>query len=461
MSPKLFMKSATPGYQMQSHPDHESSIDGWIDLLPLEEYIFVQSLSQDPATSDLTRRWMVSQCLPQLTLPTFDGSAIKWVEFVIQFKSMVHDQPYLSSAQRMSYLVQHLEKEAKRAVQGLSNDWYGYVMGLQRLKFMFGQRASVAQSHLEKVTRGKEITDEDFVGLLKLYYNISDCLLTLSRLGYYSDLLSTDVLRQTIRRLPQYLQNKWCERSYHIRRTEEPTLVHLESWLQDRIMAKKDPYVSSLKSSWEDHKSSKKGNYATGSTPASDEEHKRDETAVCIICSKGHFIFKCDTYLKMKPKKRLEFVRVNKLCFNCLRDDHVVRNCKSRYCYITDCGRRHHTTLHDAYEANKDANTIPNKDHGEKADDAKGCELVGCDKTVNSNAVMASVSVRMAYLKVVPVMVQTPKGDVRTYAFLDDGSESSFIREDFAKTHGIKGLAESIIISTITNKGEKLKCDYW
>ena len=58
----------------------------------------------------------MQQNLPRILIPVFDGSPTKWLEFAIKFKYLVHDLQFLTNTQRMTYLLQHLEGEAKRAV---------------------------------------------------------------------------------------------------------------------------------------------------------------------------------------------------------------------------------------------------------------------------------------------------------------------------------------------------------
>ena len=104
--------------------------------------------------------WIVQQHLPQIQLSTFNGEALQWVDFVMKFKDIVHDQEYLSDNQKYQLLLQHLTGEAKRAVKGFSNDTQGYVMSLKKLKYLFGRRPRIAQAVLVKVTNGKMIQND-------------------------------------------------------------------------------------------------------------------------------------------------------------------------------------------------------------------------------------------------------------------------------------------------------------
>ena len=75
----------------------------------------------------------------------------------------------------------------------------------------------------------------------------------------------------------------------------------------------------------------------------------------------------------MEDNKRFEFVRSNKLCFNCLKTRHMSTDCNSRSCYETRCNGKHNTALHGyfmkraAREKNND-----NGDNNSNKDNVKG-----------------------------------------------------------------------------------------
>ena len=58
------------------------SIDAWIEELSLHEK---QNLSRNTINQDITMAWLLQQNLPRIEIPTFNGSPLKWVEFVIKF----------------------------------------------------------------------------------------------------------------------------------------------------------------------------------------------------------------------------------------------------------------------------------------------------------------------------------------------------------------------------------------
>nr|XP_042897354.1 uncharacterized protein LOC122269252 [Parasteatoda tepidariorum] len=66
----------------------------------------------------------------------------------------------------------------------------------------------------------------------------------------------------------------------------------------------------------------------------------------CVLsCSENHPLYNCPAYKNLSINDRVEVVKTNKLCFNCLGNNHRVSNCKSKYS-CQNCKRRHHVTLH-------------------------------------------------------------------------------------------------------------------
>ena len=107
--------------------------------------------------------------------------------------------------------MQHVDGEAKRALQVFSTNKGGYIVALKRIKYMFGQKSRISQVCIAIITRGKPISNCDDESLLEFYYTMSDCVVALNQLKYIHDLHSSNVLRRALRRLPSKYHNKWAE----------------------------------------------------------------------------------------------------------------------------------------------------------------------------------------------------------------------------------------------------------
>lgn len=64
----------------------------------------------------------------------------------------------------------------------------------------------------------------------------------------------------------------------------------------------------------------------------------------CVACeAKRHPLYMCEKFKKLPIPKRIELVRAEKVCYNCLRS-HRDNPCKFSNCTI--CRRRHNILLH-------------------------------------------------------------------------------------------------------------------
>ena len=147
--------------------------------------------------------WLLKQNLSRIEIPTFNGSPSKWVEFLIKFKKILVNSVYLSNSQKLHYLQQHVPGIAKRAILGFSNDERRCIPSLKRLNYKFEQKSCIPEAHLNKITKGKQIENDDDKCLTEFFFSLNDCfLITLCQLNFESNIDSAGTLCQTICRLP-------------------------------------------------------------------------------------------------------------------------------------------------------------------------------------------------------------------------------------------------------------------
>ena len=175
------------------------SVDTWIDELSPYE---TQNLNRTTSIQDITIAW---QKLPCIEIPTFNGSSLKWVKFVIKFKEIVHNDVHLKSLQKLHYLQQNILGIAKRTMLGFSNEEWRYIPSLKRLKYKFEQKSRIVEDHLSQLKNGKQTSNNKKKELIKFDYSLSDYSLSvciLHQLKYESNIYSTNAVCETICCLP-------------------------------------------------------------------------------------------------------------------------------------------------------------------------------------------------------------------------------------------------------------------
>ena len=152
----------------------------------------------------------------------------------------------------------------------------------------------------------------------------------------------------------------------------------------------------------------------------------------------------------------------------------MVSECSSKNtCFQPDCGKKHHTTLHEYFlersaflkaKRKKKKEKNANDDNAEEeegvAEDAthNGLNIASPETTAEEGgmvAVCTSMTSKSVYLLVVAVTVHVNQQRFDTYALLDDGSQSSLLRYEFYQMIGAVGRKKSVYESTINCKAQK------
>ena len=150
-------------------------------------------------------------------------------------------------------------------------------------------------------------------------------------------------MQQTLARLSDKLLMRWSEYSLRMRKKEEPNLIHLEEWLQDRVMASRDSYLPQ--------------NRGRNLTTLQTSSWKEASTWSCPCCKQNHLLFKCERYKEKTDNQKLSFVKQHRLCFNRLSNSHSVRECLSEL--LQDwVQEKHHASIHDSLSSENSKETL-------------------------------------------------------------------------------------------------------
>ncbi|XP_077966657.1 uncharacterized protein LOC120343839 [Styela clava] len=221
--------------------------------------------------------------------------------------------------------------------------------------------------------------------------------------------------------------------------------AHLSNTFYGRLMAER--YVKS-RQQVNPRPRSARTYTTTSSTITTTKERKGDNKATkntqiqCLCCGDSHFLYNCTKFKDKDTKQRRDFVREYKACFNCLRAGHNVKDCRSTYtCQVNNCGKKHHTLLHDdTLSSQKPVNS------NAKSSGSNGPGV----SNVHANFISPNIENYPVRLMVVPVKVSANDSDRYsfTYAFFDYGSSRSFCTTDLAKSLGLQGETEECTIHT-------------
>ena len=142
----------------------------------------------------------------------------------------------------------------------------------------------------------------------------------------------------------------------------------------------------------------------------------------CLSCkNERHPLYSCSKFRSLPHADKVDLLKSNNHCLNCLRPGHFVKKCKSLN-RCKHCQRPHHTLLHKDSRDESSMTPVPN---------ASPIPPQSNSTVVPVNH--ASISSNML-LMTCRVTVETPQGTVNARALLDTGSSASFISERLAQS---------------------------
>lgn len=359
--------------------------------------------------------------LPKVDVECFDGSPLNFHHFMRNFEVNVADR-LSDDSQRLNYLINLCKGSVKEAIRPcvmLPSD-KGYKEALDILRRCYGKTHDIVQAAISSLFNIPCLSHGDVEGLKVLSTQMRRCLFTLEQIGRASDVDCTAYLVRIIEKLPRQLQERWAEVADSIISVDkEPTFRELMEFIEKR---------TSVASNLYGQLALRHVNPGLNVRPRSTMMALQQSTCLkCVECGKDHNLQECQNFLDKSVTGRMDTVKKNKICFMCLRANHLAKDCrKQNRCSEFGCGRRHHPLLHP----------------------------------VNANQPLASTDSRCGasfartpvYLGCVPVRVVGPSGTATTYAFVDNGSDTTLIRHDLAHSLGLKNTPCQLSINTVTGK---------
>ena len=380
--------------------------------------------------------------LPKPELLTFSGNPIDYCKFIKNFETNVESK-VSDDQMKLSYLIQYCKGEAKSSIEDcvLLSKHEGYKRARDILYSRYGRSHLIARSYVDKLVYGEPIKASDVDALSALALEMQKCEITLSQLGFVSDIDNSDSLRRIVKRLPTYMRVKWVDVAHSIMESgREPRFSDLSKFIDQKVRVANSTYgldlVRESKShvshkSHGSHKESEVKTKVTTLTTQNKEVMTSDRTE-CVCCSGTcNDLALCQKFKSMSLEARSEFVKLHKLCFNCLKGKHISRLCRTpKVCPVSECKGKHHTLLHKWVESTNDQSAADSSVNYTTKTDVKVQTCIG----------------------LVPVIIAGNNGKTyTTHALLDDGADKSMCDERLLKILDLESRPVTFKVTTMTS----------
>ncbi|XP_043063530.1 uncharacterized protein LOC122319801 [Drosophila ficusphila] len=232
--------------------------------------------------------------LPRLPLPTFDGTHTEYKNFMTSFMQLT-GRENLSSIEKFNHLLNYLKGPGLEAVKAFPVTSENFPKALDRLKARYDKPGLIFMETMTTIFKLQPVNSSNAQQLRSLIDISSALFSSQSSLGSDAQISEAMLIYLVMDKCDQQTRNKW---------NESLDYSSLPSWT-----------------------------FALTKT-------------TCVFCSSaGHRLMACDQLRNLDSLQRLEVVKKQGLCVNCLGKGHKVSNCPSKN-RCRSCNQPHHTLLH-------------------------------------------------------------------------------------------------------------------
>ncbi|XP_055622077.1 uncharacterized protein LOC129765689 [Toxorhynchites rutilus septentrionalis] len=279
--------------------------------------------------------------LPTISLPEFDGDYKQWLTFHDTFLALIHSNPDVPDIQKFHYLRAAVKGEAAQLIESIAISSANYILAWQTLEGRYANDYLLKKRHMQALFEIPSMKTECAATLHALVDEFDRHTKILRQLGEPTDSWSTILEHLLCTRLHNDTLKAWED---HASTVNEPNYNCLIDFLQRRIRVLEsisvNHHVETPRSCTSIHSTKKTPHFRLSSCSSITNLEGK-----CPACNQHHPLIKCQRFNKLSLSERQQLVNLKRLCLNCLKDDHMARNCPSNF-NCRHCNRRHHTLLH-------------------------------------------------------------------------------------------------------------------
>eukprot|EP00794_Sanderia_malayensis_P015519 gene15519-biopygen11979 len=361
--------------------------------------------------------------LPKFSLGKFNGDVMRFQAFWQSFTCTIDENEELPKIQKMSYLVNALEGQAYKAIEGMDLTEGNYDEVKEILKARFGKTQQIISSHMQALLNlGHKTT---MMSTREVYDNLNIHIRGLKSLGVTSKEYGSLLVPVVMTRLPS-------EIAIEVARKTTEDVWDIEEILE--IVRKEiEAREVSTKVKMNDRRPDRTSQQQVSGTTRAFVTADKQKQIQCFFCKNAHYASNCTVVQDVT--KRKELLKNTRRCFLCMKIGHTAKRCQSTI-KCRNCGKRHNTAICE----------------GEKHEEVKA-------KEEESTSTMASKVREGVLLQTAQAIVY---GDDKTKKtkiniLFDGGSQRSYITEELKKKLGLKGEKKETVNVNTFGTDKKIK----
>ena len=381
---------------------------------------------------------------PELT--TFTGEKELYHDWRAQFDIFV-DQTNVPAKVKMMMLKNSVSGKALKIIERLGYTPVQYKAALEKLEQKFGGEKRLLQRQLDNILQHPELSEDNLKQLEIFSDHLSDIVAKLEDHGHHNELVGVSTLYTAVQgKIPKSMLVSYQQ---WINDKERPDgLATFANWLARQVTYRIEA----------EETKERKGRGPKREAPkrSGSFQSVRTESQACPLCSENHKITDCKRWVEAPVVDRWGIAKRHKLCYRCLKTGHRGSRCRSESrCNIGGCQMTHHFHLHFERSQSSQPHPEPLPQQTETR-----------ESHTNSSSAVGAVGKDLnapgsVLLRTLPVWVSAGgKKRIKINAFLDDGSDTSYIRSEVVTALGIQADDKELTLSTLTDRNVRVKSKF-
>ncbi|XP_062704661.1 uncharacterized protein LOC134286964 [Aedes albopictus] len=399
--------------------------------------------------------------LPKIDLPKFSGDESRWISFRDNFLSMIHGNVDIPTVNKLQYLLQSLEGEARKPFESVDIQADNYAPTWDALMKRYDNKRFLRKELFRRLFELPTMKRESAQELNTLVDDFQRHVKALGKLGEPIQHWNTPLTFILCNKLDPYTLRAWEQET---RQKDEVKYDELIEFLTQQVRMLKS-VASDLQ-----YRSQGPSIKVAGPTPKipttvksivnSATNEPMSDAPPCHACSQKHQLFQCPTFANLSVVQRRELISQRSLCWNCFRPNHQAKVCKSKFSCRT-CHAKHHTLLHgQAALPEPIPNPVGSSNSSTQQPIPTTSANVGTDGSSNPPQVNLSVqsSRSTVLLETVVLSIVDKHGkEITARALLDSAAMSNFITKKLANTLATRQVAVDVAVAGIGESTKQIK----
>lgn len=409
--------------------------------------------------------------LPDIKLPSFDGSFDRWLEYKNSYLTMIHKRTDLDEIQKFHYLRSSLSGSALQVISALEFTQSNYIHAWNLLENRFHNTRLLTHNHLKSLFSIPSLKQESHTQIRRLIDTVLRNLRALKSLDEPTDSWDTIIIYLISTKLDSSTEREWENHKGSIlldsnRKLKLDDLLNFlknKADMLDMLNANQNKIYT--KSTLNDTKISQQNQKSTHSYVSTQNTLINKSKSInnkriinCPSCNANHALYTCYKFLNLPVESRLKFIKDKQLCLNCLRPGHTATDCLFGPC--KQCESKHNTLLHqDSVASYSCVGSEHTADYRSEPQASTSTALHSLSLHAYNNFKNSNENISQQVLLCTALVDIVDNKRVHTVrALLDSGSQHSFISNNLRKRLNAPLIQSTIRISgvaqTVTQSNE-------